>query len=268
MHLCGTRLRQSRPRHKLAWRGVFGALGLGVLIIITKRGKSWAQIFRFSKPGWVFVVVSAVCMVFFITALKETTVAHVAVIYATIPFCAATLGWLVLGEQPEIRAIFASLAAFAGVVIMVGLGTEGTLFGDFLAFAMTLGMAVLMIIVRRHPEIAVMPAACLSALFSSIICWPFGAPLEVSSQDLLLIALLGIMVSAVGIALFALGAKFLPPVETALIGSLDAPLAPFWIWIVFGEIPSNSTLIGGSIVFGAVVLHVLSSASKVTLQSA
>ncbi|MEP7452264.1 DMT family transporter [Phyllobacterium sp. SB3] len=248
----------------LAWRGVFGALGLAAVIFMTERHQSWASIFRLDKSGWLFVVVSGVCMVFFITALKETTVAHVAVIYATIPFCAATLGWLVMGERPEIRAVLASVAALAGVSIMVGLGSEGTLFGDLLAFGMTLGMAVLMIIARRHPDISVMPAACLSALFSSIICWPLGDPLAVSSHELLLIALFGIMVSAVGVAFFALGAKLLPPIETALIGSLDAPLAPLWIWIVFGEIPGSSTLIGGCIVFGAVVLHVISGASKAT----
>lgn len=246
----------------LAWRGVFGAIGLGVVILITERGKPWSEIFRIGKPGWLFVIVSGICMVFFINALKETTVAHVAVIYATIPFCAATLGWLVMGERPQMRAILASLAALAGVIIMVGLGTEGTLFGDLLAFGMTLGMAVLMIIVRRHPDIAVMPATCLSALFSSIICWPLGDALTVSSQNLMLIALFGIMVSAVGVALFALGAKHLPAIETALIGSLDAPLAPFWIWIAFGEIPGSRTLIGGGIVFGAVVLHIISSATK------
>ncbi len=246
----------------LSWRGIFGAIGLAVVILITERGKHWKEIFRIGKPGWLFVIVSGICMVFFINALKETTVAHVAVIYATIPFCAATLAWLVMGEQPEIRAIVASLAALAGVVIMVGLGTEGTLFGDLLAFGMTLGMAVLMIIVRRHPDIAVMPATCLSALFSSVICWPFGDALAVSNQNLLLIALFGLMVSAVGVALFALGAKHLPPIETALIGSLDAPLAPLWIWIAFGEIPGSSTLIGGSIVFGAVMLHIIFNASK------
>ncbi len=202
-------------------------------------------------------------MVFFINALKETTVAHVAVIYATVPFCAATLAWLVMGEQPEIRAIVASLAALAGVVIMVGLGTEGTLFGDLLAFGMTSGMAA------PHDDCPPSSRYRRHACNLSICPVQFGHMLAVSRtllqypiRILLLIALFGLMVSAVGVALFALGAKHLPPIETALIGSLDAPLAPLWIWIAFGEIPGSSTLIGGSIVFGAVMLHIIFSASK------
>jgi drug/metabolite transporter (DMT)-like permease len=246
----------------LAWRGVFGAIGLGAVMLITERHRSWMSVLCMGRPGWLFVAVSGICMVFFITALKETTVAHVAVIYATVPFCAAALGWLIMGEQPGTGQVLASLCALAGVIIMVGLGSEGTLFGDLLAFGMTLGMAVLMIIARRHPDISIVPAACLSALFSSIICWPLGNPLSVSGHDLMLMALFGIMVSAVGVTFFALGAKLLPPIETALIGSLDAPLAPLWIWIIFGEIPGSTTLIGGSIVFGTVALHIIYGASK------
>lgn len=249
----------------LAWRGIFGAMGLAAVMLVTERGKVWISLLHMGLAGWLFVVISGIGMVFFITALKETTVAHVAVIYATIPFVAAVLGWLVMGERPTVNAVLASVAALIGVAIMVGLGREGTLFGDTLAFGMTLCMAVLMIIVRRAPSVSVMPAACLSALFSSLICWPLGEPLGVSGHDLMMLALFGIMVSAVGLACFTLGAKLLPPIETALIGSLDAPLSPLWIWLVFNEIPGSSTLLGGAIVFAAVFGHVIAGASTASI---
>ncbi|NTS32412.1 DMT family transporter [Phyllobacterium sp. BT25] len=246
----------------LAWRGIFGSIGIAVAMMLFEGGIAWKSFRHMGRPGWLFVAVSSLGMVFFITALKETTVAHVAVIYATIPFVAAVVAWLAMGERSTLRAIVASIAAMGGVIIMVGLGTEGSLFGDLLAFGMTLCMGVLMVIVRRSPEISVMPAACVSALLSSLICWPLGNPLSVSAHDLLLIAMFGILVSAVGLACFTLGAKWLPPIETALIGSLDAPLAPFWIWLVFNEVPSRSTVIGGSIVFAAVVANVLAGTKK------
>ncbi|SFI80308.1 EamA domain-containing membrane protein RarD [Phyllobacterium sp. CL33Tsu] len=246
----------------LAWRGIFGSIGIAVAMMLFEGGIAWKSFRHMGRPGWLFVAVSSLGMVFFITALKETTVAHVAVIYATIPFVAAVVAWLAMGERSTLRAIVASIAAMGGVIIMVGLGTEGSLFGDLLAFGMTLCMGVLMVIVRRSPEISVMPAACVSALLSSLICWPLGNPLSVSAHDLLLIAMFGILVSAVGLACFTLGAKWLQPIETALIGSLDAPLAPFWMWLVFNEVPSRSTVIGGSIVFAAVVANVLAGTKK------
>jgi len=48
----------------------------------------------------------------------------------------------------------------------------------------------------------------------------------------------------------------LPAIETALIGALDAPLAPVWVWLCFAETPSVETLIGGTIVFAAVIAHI------------
>ena len=61
-----------------------------------------------------------------------------------------------------------------------------------------------------------------------------------------------------------LGARFLPAIETALIGSLDAPLAPLWVWLAFDETPSAITLIGALIVFTAVGIHLILSAIKST----
>ena len=53
------------------------------------------------------------------------------------------------------------------------------------------------------------------------------------------------------------GRGLLPPVETALITALDAPLAPVWVWLVFGEVIRRETLLGGAIVFAAVLVHLV-----------
>jgi drug/metabolite transporter (DMT)-like permease len=107
-----------------------------------------------------------------------------------------------------------------------------------------------------------MPAACLSALLSGLACWPVGDPLAVSGYELLMLALFGLVNSAVGLALFTLGARLLPAIETALIGSLDAPLAPLWVWLAFNETPNTSTIMGGAIVFIAVAAHLVAGASN------
>ncbi|MCO5066966.1 MAG: DMT family transporter [Rhizobiaceae bacterium] len=246
----------------LAWRGVFGALGIAIVIVALERRSAWQKVRDMGWPGWLFAAVSALGMVFFITSLRHTTVAHVAVIYATVPFIAAAFAWLVMRERPSRNAVFASFTALVGIILMVGLGVEGGLFGDLLAFGMTLCMAGMMVIARRFHNIPTMPAACLSALLSGLVCWPFGEPLAVSGHELLLLSLFGLVNSAVGLTLFTLGARLLPAIETALIGSLDAPLAPLWVWLAFNETPSGSTLIGGLIVFAAVAIHIIVEARK------
>lgn len=244
----------------LAWRGVFAALGIAAAILIMERAGAVSSFRNMSWPSWLFAVVSAIGMILFITSLRHTTVAHVAVIYATVPFVAAALGWLVMRERPTGSAIGASFAAVAGVVMMVGLGVEGSLVGDLLAFGTTLAMAVLMVIARRFQDIAVMPAACLSALLTGFICWPIGEPTAISGHELLLLALFG-LVTAIGLTLFTLGARLLPAIETALIGALDTPLAPLWVWLAFEETPLGATIVGGLVVFAAVAYHVIGSTS-------
>ena len=41
----------------------------------------------------------------------------------------------------------------------------------------------------------------------------------------------------------------------ALVGGLDVPLAPIWVWIAFGETPAPTTVAGGVIVIAAVILN-------------
>jgi drug/metabolite transporter (DMT)-like permease len=63
----------------LAWRGIFGALGVAIVILALNRRHAWRNVWAMRWPGWLFAVVSAIGMVFFITSLRHTTVAHVAV---------------------------------------------------------------------------------------------------------------------------------------------------------------------------------------------
>ena len=263
-----TRLISLDSSTMLVWRGIFGALGIAVVILAMERRNALLGFRNLGWQGWLFAALGALGMIFFITSLRHTTVAHVAVIYATVPFLAAALSWLVMRERPSSSAVAASFAALAGVVVMVGFGAEGSLAGDLLAFGMTVAMALIMVIARRFREIPVMPAACPSALLSGLACWPIGDPLAVSGHELLLLVLFGLVNSAVGLALFTLGARLLPAIETALIGSLDAPLAPLWVWLVFNETPGASTMLGGAIVFIAVAAHLIAGASQTAGSSA
>ena len=243
----------------LVWRGIFGAAGIMAVMWMMQGRQSLRGLLHMRTSGWLFVAVGSAGMILFITALRFTTVAHAAVIYATVPLIAACLGWLVMREKPSRSAVIASVAALVGVIVMVGLGLEGGWLGNLLALGMALCMAALMIMARRFRDIPTMPAAGLSALLSAFLCWPLAQPLSVTGSDLVLLALFGVVNSALGMVFFALGARLLPVVQTALIGALDAPLAPLWVWLAFGETPSSATMVGGVIVFAAVTVHMVKS---------
>ena len=128
----------------LVWRGLFGGSGILLFILLRERGGTFRSFVRMGWPGWSFTLVSVIGMLCFITSLGFTTVAHVAIIYATVPFIAAGLAWLVMRERPSLSAVAAGCGALAGVGVMVGFSSEGSMSGDLLAFAMTLAAAMLM----------------------------------------------------------------------------------------------------------------------------
>ncbi len=210
----------------IAWRGLFGAAGLGAVLLISPEKNTWRGFVKLGWVGWLFVLQSSAGMMFYLAALKHTTVANVAVIYATAPFLAAGLGWLAMRERPGTSALIASAAALVGVAVMVGFGHGGGLTGDLYAVGMTLSMAVATVVARHSKEMPVLLTACLSSLLSGLLCWPLRSPIPTQGHDLILIAVFGIVNFAVGVPLFTAGAKRLPAIETALLGSLEAPLAP------------------------------------------
>jgi drug/metabolite transporter (DMT)-like permease len=243
----------------LFWRGVFGTLTALVFILIRNRGRLGGAFSGIGWTGLLFSFASTAGMAAFLAALKATTVAHVAIIYATAPFVTAGLAWAVLRERVSAATLIASLLALAGIVLTVarGLG-EGSLYGDGLAFVMTVLMAVIIVIARRaETRVPMVPAACLSSCLSSLVSLPFASLSAAGPVELLQLALFGITNMGLGLILFTIGARLLPAAETALIGALEAPLAPLWVWWAFGETMRPSTLFGGGLVLAAVLGHVL-----------
>lgn len=251
----------------LVWRGVFGGLATLAYIVVSERGKTLQRFRSIGWPGLLFAVVSTIAMICYITSLTLTTVAHVAIIYATVPFLAAGLAFAMLGERPTAGSLFASLAALLGVATMAGLSHEGTMSGDILALLMTVAMAILMVIARLYRSIPVMPAVCVAVFMSSLVSLPFAKHAIPGGQDLVMLAQFGVMNLAIGVIFFVYGSRHLPAIETALISSLDAPLAPIWVWLAFAETPGLATIIGAMIVFAAVVANVLANRQAASLQN-
>ena len=75
------------------WRGMFGAAGLIGLLIAMKGLSGLRDFTRLGGAGAAYAFASGIGVLSFVGALKSTTIAHVAIIYATVPFAAAALGW-------------------------------------------------------------------------------------------------------------------------------------------------------------------------------
>ena len=91
---------------------------------------------------------------------------------------------------------------------------------------------------------------------SGLIMLPLADLSSLNGLNFTYLVLFGLLNASAGLTLFALGSKRLPAVETALISTLDTPLAPLWVWIAFNEVAGSQTVTGGLLVLFAVILHI------------
>ena len=239
------------------WRGLFGAILIAFYVAWRDRrqGRGLTEGFSLGWRGWLLATIGSLSTLAFINAFKLTYVANVAIIYATAPFIAAALEWMLRGVGVRPSTMLAATTSLLGVAVMVGASAaSGALAGDLLALAMTLGMAFYMVLIRVFTETPVVLAAAASALQLFVLGWFFTDPLTVSQSDALLLVLFGVVFAAAAILLTE-GTRLIPAAESGLLGSAETPFAVFFAWLILSELPPGASLIGGAIVILAVLGH-------------
>jgi len=243
----------------LFWRGLFGG-GLIVAIMLLLQGRAGLRdLLGMRKSGWLVASLSTLAMIAFIPSLQLTSVSNVAIIIATGPFVTAALAWVWLREVPHMRTMIASIVALCGVAIIVGNARVGSdVLGIALACFMTLAIAAMTVLLRRHKDTSMVAAAALSNVLGSIVSIPFAHGIAaVTAADILILAMFGCLQVSLGLTLFFLGSRLLPSGQAALISTLETPLMPFWIWVAFAEVPALRVLAGGALVMGAVIADIV-----------
>ena len=252
------RLVSTTPWTTALWRGLSASLFLTVLLWIARRRSILAQWREGGRP----VVVVATCMALastcFILSLAHTSVADTLLLISLGPYVAGLLGWLLLGERVHARTWLFMSVALAGAVVMVSDSyTRGALVGDLLAIVMATSFAVATVLIRRHPEIQMAPAAALATALTAVVALPFAEPLTTAPRDLALLVFFGIGQFSGGFLMFMIGARLIPAAESALLGMLETVLGPVWVWLVLNERPGSGTMVGGALILGALLANTL-----------
>jgi drug/metabolite transporter (DMT)-like permease len=242
----------------LFWRGLYGGLFIGGYILWVHRRDTAAAFRAIGRAGLLVAACSTVATICFINALQRTSVADVMVINATTPFFAAAIARLWTGEREGRVTLLASLAAFLGVVLTFdGAVPAGRLLGNALALVMTILISLMMAIIRARRDTPMLPASCLSAFALAIVVAPIATPSAGFGANFIYLVLFGTVQFGLGLLLLTLGTRLISATRSALIGSLETPLAPLWVWLAFGEVPSLMTGVGGAVVMIAVVADML-----------
>lgn len=243
------------PLATATWRGLVGGVLIAAYVLWCRRRRPTGQPLRLGWRGWLMAFVGAVASIAFISAFKHTYVANVAIIYATAPFIAALLAWLIAGERARTRTLVATLFSLAGVGLMVfsGLGS-GQPLGDGLALVMTFLSALYMVMIRTFRDTPVVWAGAASGLVVFALGWIMTDPLAVSGRDVALLAAFGASFALASV-LWTEGARRLPAAEAGLLGSAEVPFAILFGWMFLAEMPPPASLAGGAVVLAVVFAH-------------
>ncbi|WP_292894808.1 DMT family transporter [Nitratireductor sp.] len=211
-------------------------------------------------PGRVGLVVaclyalSALC---FITAVYNTSTANLVFILAFNSMFAALLSWLFLKERPKPVTLMAMGAMLIGVLIIVGGGIgAGNLFGDVMALGAAFLLATAITITRgsgRDMGFAALVAVALPFIVAVVMTVQTGYRIEAPWW----IILNGTVIMPISFFCLSNGPKYISGPEVAMFYLLETVLAPVWVWLIFSEVPSSATLIGGTILIVTLIAHSL-----------
>ena len=242
------------------WRSLFASSFL--LLFMLWRDGPEATVKMFRAMGWPGLGVACcfgIASSSFVVALQHTTVANILLIQAAAPLFAALLAWVVFRERVNLATWIAIAAVICGVAIMVSASFSGQVspLGDGLALVITVLFSAAIVITRHHPQVRMTPAVCLGTAMACAVAFFLSGPLAVSMPDFFWLFLFGAVNLGAGLAMFVTGARLVPAALAALVSTLEPVLGPVWVWLFHGEVPGTRTVIGGAIVFVALLIHIL-----------
>ena len=198
-----------------------------------------------------------------IFAIQTTSVANAMLLFATAPFIAAILASLFLGEKVRIMTWCAVIVAMGGIAYMFAdQSTQFSLIGSLAALGSAMGFAIFSVALRWGKDDEMLPAVFLSGCFAIIItfliCLFLKQSLSLSFRDIAISFSMGIFQVGGGLVLYTIGSKALSAADLTLLSLAEVVLGPVWVWLFLGELASNNTLIGGSILLLAIITNAVS----------
>jgi drug/metabolite transporter (DMT)-like permease len=209
-------------------------------------------------PGIAVAICFATASSCFIIAIAHTTVANVVLMQAGVPLIAALLAFLLFGEKVAPATWAAIAAVICGVAIMVSESFDGSVspIGDGLALLIAFAFSTATVITRRFSHVRMTPATCLGTVIAGAFAATQAGSLAVDGHDMAWLFAFGALNLGLGLACFAMGARLIPAAFAALLGTFETLLAPVWVWLVHGEVPSARTIVGGAVIFVALLVHI------------
>jgi DME family drug/metabolite transporter len=236
-------------------RSFFFLLALIIFLSLTYKKNTIKIITDSGLPaviGGFFLSLSFVAYTF---AITTTTVANVVFIISTQTMFLAIFGYIFLKERISLVGFISIFLAMGGIILMVGDSiVSESFFGNVVALAIPINFSILVVIIRKNPNLDMVPAIFYSGIFAVIYGLILSDSFNFTSNDIAMGFLLGVPQLAFGFICITIGSKTTKAVTVGILMLSETLLAPYWVWLFLNEIPPLSVFIGGFIIILAVLI--------------
>ncbi len=240
------------------WRSFISGTIIILVLALVQRNNPIKEISKAGWAGYVYIFLLATASLLFVYAIRTTSVANALFIISTSPMFAAIASRIILKEPLNSSLIWAIALSMVGI----GLISSGSLtirtdaiWGDLASLLVAVMIAIKHTVARKAKAFSMVPAAGLAHILLAFTLLIFTDVSFLNTRDMVYVLILGIVFIPVATSLMALGPRYLPAPEVALIILLEAILAPLLVWAVLGEEPTRLAILGGSLVIVVLAVY-------------
>jgi len=252
------------PWQYLFARGIIIFLLLNVYLFFEEGLQFYKNYFKMGLSGIVGGSGLGLAMITFIWSITNTTAAVTLLCLASMPFITALLGFLFLKEKITTNVWLSILIATIGITIMaLGDFEKGSLIGFMFGIISSIGFSVFSVTLRWRKDTPKFTTVSFAGLFCAIVSTfviiDSQASFTSTSLNQGLFSIHGTLV-CLGLILYSIGSRAIPAAELTLLSLTEVVGGIFWVWLpLFGinEVPSNTTVIGGFLIFLSIVYYSL-----------
>jgi drug/metabolite transporter (DMT)-like permease len=247
-------------------RVFFASLVLGLVLFLRRGGPGREITVRGDLALFVLLgFILAVHWAAFFRSIQVSSVAVGLLAYSTFPFFTSFLEPLINKERWHGRHLYLSLGCLAGVFLIVPRFDPGHAVFQGAAWGVFAGLtfAVLTTLNRRltsrHPALVI---AFWQDLFACAFLIPvvFILRPQLTPRSLMLLAVLGVVCTALAHTLFIQGMRVVSARTASIISSLEPAYGALLALLFLGEVPSLRTVVGGAVILVSTALASLTEA--------
>ncbi len=247
----------------LFWRSFFFTLTVLAFLIISYKKDTFKSFYVSGLPGFLGGIILSFGFCGYVFAMYNTTVANTNFIISLQILFLAIFGYFFLKEKISVITLISIFLAMTGVLLMVGNSlSPGELSGNLAAFSMPIVFAILIIIIRKYPNVDMVPAQFVAGVCSCLVGFLLSTELMISPNDIFLGFLAGFFQVGFGFIFITIGARTTPSAMVGIIMLSESVLGPIWAFLFVSERPSVFGLICGAIILSAFLLQFYSLLSK------